>query len=106
MTYTKEQKELLLDRLFDGVVCFNIYNDIIDIIHPNRYISYYNSKLNKFYLSWDNIWFFFESKEYRNYEEIKDLTCSILRYLTKRNTLTTFNLQYYELYTTAKRTTT
>jgi len=87
MTYTQEQKELLLDYIFDGVACFNIYRDI-DIFHPNNRLSYYKSKTNEFVLSYSNIWQFFEEKNGYNYQEIKDLTSTILRDLTKRKELT------------------
>jgi len=81
-------KNLLLDRLFDGVVCLNIYSDI-DIIHRNYGLSYYNPKTNKILLNYTNIWQFFEEKNGYNYQEIKDLTSTILRNLTKRKELTT-----------------
>jgi len=88
MKYTQEQKNLLLDKLFDGFICFNIYDDI-DIEHKNKRLSYYNPKINEFSLSWFQIWQFFEEKTGYNYQEIKDLTSTILRDLTKRKELTT-----------------
>jgi len=88
MTYTEEQKYLLLDNLFDGVVCLDIYGDI-DIEHKNRRLSYYNTKTNKILLNYANIWEFFEEKNRYNYQEIKDLTEGIMIDLTKRKELTT-----------------
>jgi len=89
MTYTQEQKELLLDRLFDGVICLDIYRNV-NIRHKKFYYSYYNPKINEFSLSWFQIWRFFETNNSHNYQEIKDLTETILRDLTKRKELTTF----------------
>jgi len=88
MTYTQEQKDLLLDRLFDGVVCFNIYHDI-DISHRSYGLSYYNPKTNEFWLNWYQIWQFFQNKNIYNHQEIKDLTQGVLRDLTERKELTT-----------------
>jgi len=85
--YTQEQKELLLDKLFVGVIHFDIYK-YIEIEHTKRYISYYYPKFNQFSLSWEEIWNFFEYKKQGNYQEVKDLTQSILKDLTKRNVLT------------------
>jgi len=87
MIYTQEQKELLLDRLFDGVVCMDIYGDI-DIRHRNGTLSYYNLKTNEFRLNWLQIWRIFETKYKYNTQEINDLTSGILRELTKRKELT------------------
>jgi len=53
--YTSEQKELLLDHLFDGFVCLDIY-DGIEIIHKNRGISYYIPESNIFLLNKFQIW--------------------------------------------------
>jgi len=88
MTYTQEQKELLLDRLFDGVVCMDIYGDI-EITHKNEHLTYYNPKTNMFWLNWYQIWSFFLDKNDNNRQEINDLTSGILRELTKRKELTT-----------------
>jgi len=89
MTYTEEQKDLLLDLLFNGVVCFNIYHDI-HIRHKNKYLSIYYPKIKAFKLNWDNIWRFFVNKNADNYIEIRDLTSTILRDLTKQNKLKTW----------------
>jgi len=105
MSYTQQQKELLLDRLFDGVICMDIYGDV-EIIHKNNNLSYYNPKFNQFSLSWKRIWNFFEYKKVGNYQEVKNLTSTMLRDFTKRNILTRFNLLDYELYRITKRTST
>jgi len=88
MTYTQEQKELLLDKLFDGVVCMDIYYDI-DIIHRSYGLSYYNPKTNEFVLSYNYIWKFFENENRDNYYEIEELISSILRDTTERKELIT-----------------
>jgi len=88
MNYTQEQKDLLLEKLFDGVVCLNIYRDI-DIRHNKFNYSYYRPKSNRFLLNWDNIWRFFENENADDYLEIKDLTEAILRDLTKQKGLLT-----------------
>jgi len=58
--YTEEQKDLLLDKLFDGVVCFDIYNNI-DIFHKKNFSSYYNPKNEVFWIS-ENIYIIFLDK--------------------------------------------
>jgi len=88
MKYTQEQKKLLLDKLFDGVVCLDIYGDI-NIRHKKNNYSYYNPKYNIFSLDLISIWNFFNKKNIDNYEEIKDLTGGILRDLTNQKELTT-----------------
>jgi len=88
INYTQQQKDLLLDKLFDGVVCLNIYGDI-DIIHKSNNLSYYNPKYNVFRLNYDNIWQFLREKNGYNHQEIRYLTEGILRDLTKRKELTT-----------------
>jgi len=94
MTYTQEQKDLLLDKLFDGVVCLDIYINV-DIIHKNNKLSWYSPKTNIFWLSYTNIWQFFETNNSHNSQEIKDLTEGILRDLTKRKELTTAYGDWY-----------
>jgi len=94
MDYTEEQKDLLLDRLFNGVVCLDIYRDI-DIRHRNYGLSYYNLKYNEFTLSRRQIWDFFTIHYDYKYQEIKDLTQGILRDTTKRKELTTSQLRRY-----------
>jgi len=86
MKYTQQQKELLLDKLFDNVICLNIYIGV-DIIHKNKFLSYYNPKTNMFWLNWDNIWKFFKNGD--NYKKVKKLTEAILRDLTGQKELTT-----------------
>jgi len=88
MTYTQEQKDLLLDKLFDGVICLDIYNNI-EIIHKNSNISYYIFGSNTFRLSWSNIWKFFENEKNDNQQEIEELTSNILIDLTKREGIKT-----------------
>jgi len=88
MKYTQEQKDLLLDRLFDGVVFFNIY-DTIRITHINNKKSWYNPKTSLFWLSYSNIWHFFENENIYNFQEIKYLIEPILRDTTERKELTT-----------------
>jgi len=89
MTYTPEQKELLLNLIFDGVVCLDIY-DGIDITHKNHFFSRYNFNEYEFWLNWYQIWSFFEGVIGDDYEKIKDLTSTILRDLTKQNKIKTF----------------
>jgi len=84
MTYTQEQKELLLDKLFDGVVCLNIY-DYIDIRHKSYNKSFYRPKTNIFWLNDIQIWNSFKNKKNDNYQEIRDLTSTILKDLTGQN---------------------
>jgi len=90
MNYTEKQKNLLLDRLFDGDVCLDIYNNRINIIHYNYYLSHYNFNGYEFWLNWYQIWVFFENKNKDTYQEIEDLSEAILRDLTKQKELTTF----------------
>jgi len=109
MYYIQEQKELLLDKLFDGVVCFDIYRNV-NIRHRNGYLSHYRLKSNRFLLNWKQIWNFFENKNRDNFLEIRELTSSILIDLTKQKKLTTYysvgRLKKYEIHTTTERTTT
>jgi len=88
MKYTEKQKDLLLEKLFDGVVCLNIYRDI-DIIHKSNNLSYYNTKTNEFWLNSRQILATFETNSSGKYQEIKELSEAILRDLTKRKGLTT-----------------
>jgi len=92
MNYTQEQKQLLLDNLFDGVVYFNIFEDI-NIIHRNRFFSIYQLKYNKFWLSQPNIWRFFENEKRNNFYQIIELTQNILKDLTKQKNIRTENLR-------------
>jgi len=66
MNYTQEQKELILDNLFNGVVHFNIYCEI-------------NVKRKNYYLY--NVCRFYENENKNNYREVKDLIEGILRKL-------------------------
>lgn len=87
MNYIREQKELLLNKLFDGVICFDILNNKINIIHKTDEVSYYDVKNNIFYLSYFKIWRFFETDG--SYLQVQDLTSAILKALTLQNKLTT-----------------
>jgi len=99
MNYTESQKELLLDKLFVGVICFNIYNDITIIhkymilnVHNYNLVSKYFSRHKKFFLSMEQIGLYFQDNEHPYYEEIRDLTQTILKDLIKQNQLNIDNI--------------